>query len=518
VAFGLSRETAMATDGLATTRPVEFPVARPEEAEAMFDVLTYQKGAAVLRMLERYLGAERFREGIRHYLSAHEHGNAETTDLWDAIEAVTGEPVRATMDSWIFQGGHPIVFVEPTADRTALQLEQRRFRYLPGPGADANDGPRWQVPLLVRAGGDHNRRDAETVRSLLTGSTGTVEPAGAAGWAVVNAGGWGFYRVRYGSELLPELVSRIDELEPLERCNLLGDTWAAVLAGLAPASDFLGLVRGLTDEEDPNVWELALGDLAIIDRVIGTTNRPRLQRFVQHLARPALARLGWRRSAAEPERAGVLRADLVQALGTFGADPDVRATAAGLHAGLLEGHDVGDPNLLSPLVRVVAETGGEASYETFLDRFRHPANPQEEVRYLYALALFPETALVARTLELALSEVRTQNAPFLIQQALSNREPDAREMAWEFVKRRWDDINGRLPGNTIRRMLEGVVALCTPELAADAHAFLEAHPVHSGQQIVAQILERLDVHVAFGAREGPGLVAALSDLSARSAG
>ncbi|HEX9968923.1 MAG TPA: M1 family metallopeptidase, partial [Acidimicrobiales bacterium] len=105
VSFGLTRGGALNTDALASTRPIEFPVSRPSEAEEMFDVLTYQKGAAVLRMLERYLGADEFRSGIRRYLKAHEYGNAETTDLWDAIEDATGEPVRRIMDSWIFQGG-----------------------------------------------------------------------------------------------------------------------------------------------------------------------------------------------------------------------------------------------------------------------------------------------------------------------------------------------------------------------------------------------------------------------------
>ena len=78
----------------------------------MFDVLTYQKGAGVLRMLERYLGAERFRAGVRHYLEAHRFGNTETADLWDAIEAASGEPVRDVMDSWILQGGFPLVTVD----------------------------------------------------------------------------------------------------------------------------------------------------------------------------------------------------------------------------------------------------------------------------------------------------------------------------------------------------------------------------------------------------------------------
>src|ERR1700730_1234975 len=127
VTFGMGRSAAMGTDGLRSTRPVEFPVGRPKEAEAMFDVLTYQKGAAVLRMLEQFLGPEPFRQGIAGYLNDHKYANTETTDLWDAIEAASGEPARAVMDSWIDQGGYPLVSVEAVEGGRQLALRQRRF-------------------------------------------------------------------------------------------------------------------------------------------------------------------------------------------------------------------------------------------------------------------------------------------------------------------------------------------------------------------------------------------------------
>ncbi len=110
--FTVSRAAAMQVDGLKSTRPIEFPVERPEEAAGMFDVFTYEKGASVLRMLEQYLGAEAFRDGIRLYLRRHAYANAETTDLWDALEESTKEPVRALMDTWIFQAGYPLISVE----------------------------------------------------------------------------------------------------------------------------------------------------------------------------------------------------------------------------------------------------------------------------------------------------------------------------------------------------------------------------------------------------------------------
>ncbi len=139
VSFSTERSVAMVTDGLVSTRPIEYEVVSPDDAEGMFDVLTYQKGGAVLRMLETYLGAAHFREGIRLYLDRHRYGNTETTDLWDAIEEASGEPVRAIMDSWIFQGGHPLVSVStgerggrPAPEAVPLRARPRPTRISSG--------------------------------------------------------------------------------------------------------------------------------------------------------------------------------------------------------------------------------------------------------------------------------------------------------------------------------------------------------------------------------------------------
>src|SRR5580700_1495858 len=97
--FSVSRTAAMAIDALSSTRPIEFTVLSPEDCRSMFDVLTYEKGAAVLRMLEQFLGAEVFRKGISAYLKKHQYANTETGDLWDALQESSGQPVRAMMDT-----------------------------------------------------------------------------------------------------------------------------------------------------------------------------------------------------------------------------------------------------------------------------------------------------------------------------------------------------------------------------------------------------------------------------------
>jgi puromycin-sensitive aminopeptidase len=104
-AFQTIRMTAFEVDALTSTRPIEFPVESPDDASGMFDTLTYTKGGAVLRMIEQWLGADVFRDGIRRYLAAHAYANTETHDLWDALEEASGKPVRRIMDAWIFQPG-----------------------------------------------------------------------------------------------------------------------------------------------------------------------------------------------------------------------------------------------------------------------------------------------------------------------------------------------------------------------------------------------------------------------------
>jgi len=498
VSFSTGRAAAMVTDGMATTRPVEFPVHAPSEAEGMFDVLTYQKGASVVRMLEQYLGAAEFREGIRLYMRKHAYANTETTDLWDAIEEASTAPVRSMMDSWIFQGGYPVIGVDTTAE--GLVLSQRRFRYLPSPeDADA----RWHVPVLVRASIEGV---VATRKLLLSDGAATIDFGDAkVDWIVVNAGGSGFYRTRYAPDVLRRLTNDIEAagLTAVERFNLVSDTWASVWAGLAPIEDFVDLARIFVDETDPTVWSAVLGPFGLFDRVLPDGQRAGLQAFVRALAGPAFSRLGWTAQPGEGEKTPTLRGQLINVLGTIGADPDVRWRAGELHAAYLADRSAVDADIVPALVATASTTGGESEYQQMLDRFRHAATPQEEVRYLMALANFPNEGLLHRTLDLADTEARTQNAPFVINAALANREHG--EAAWTWLASKWTELLARFPHNSHARMIENIAVLSRPELASEIRRFITEHPVAAGQKTVEQTLERLDVNVAFRQREGERL-------------
>ncbi|MDQ3306226.1 MAG: M1 family metallopeptidase, partial [Actinomycetota bacterium] len=508
--FATERAAAFAVDSLASTRPVEYPVRSPEEAEGMFDVLTYQKGASVLRMLEQYLGTEGFRDGIRRYLDAHAYANAETTDLWDAIEEATGEPVRRIMDAWIFQGGYPLVGVEAT--EAGVRLDQRRFVFA---GGGATEAATWPVPALVATGSDEPRR------VLLDGAAVDVDIAvsdvartgGPASPVVVNAGGHGFYRVRYAPELLASLRASLDGLAPVERALLVDDTWAAVLAADTPAPAFLDLAGGFASESDHTVWSTLATALSALDHLLEGEARDDFGHWVADVSRPALDRLSWQPSPGDDERSRQTRGLLITLAGAVGHDAEVVARAREIHSTYLDEPATVDPDVAAAALAVVASSGTAGDYDVVLERSRTSPSPQEAMRYLYALARFPSADLAQRTLAMTLTDaIRTQNAPFLVGRLLANREAGA--TAWAFVEANWEAIGQRFPDNAIPNMLGGITALSTPALAERVDAFLTEHPVPQGARTIEQHRERLRINVALREREADPVAGWLATWSA----
>lgn len=489
--FSIERGAAFDVDALSTTRPIEYEVVSPADAEGMYDVLTYEKGAAVVRMLEQYLGPDRFAAGVQHYLERHSYANTTTTDLWDALETSSGEPVRSVMDGWIFTGGYPIVSVEPHP--SGLTLSQHRFVY----GTESEG--LWSVPVMVRA----RLVDGSTAerRLLLTDAAATVDLGGGVEWAVVNAGGHGYYRVRYGTDLLAAVARQaLEVLEPIERYGLVDDTYAAVVAGDASAAEFIGLVTDLGSETDLHVWQRMIGGLKGLHAIAEPDGRETLAVLIRDLATTALGVLGFEPQPGEPDLDRELRGVLFEAAGGRGRDELVRARARELFETAVDSRAAVEPNLAAAAVQVAAAAGDETDYERMLELYRSADTPQSELRYVQSLLLFEDPTLFKRTLELFAAEVRTQNAPYLLGAAMTHL--DHGPMAWAFVRDRWDELTDRFPQNSISRMVGGIRGLHTRALAAEVEAFFSEHEVPQGALTVAQHLEKMWVNVRLREREG----------------
>jgi puromycin-sensitive aminopeptidase len=489
--FTRDRTNAFEIDALETTRPIEYEVRSPDDASGMFDTLTYVKGGAVLRMLEQWLGADRFRDGIRRYLGKHAYGNTETHDLWDALEEETGEPVRRIMDAWIFQPGYPAISVSLEGGR--VRFTQRRFI----PSSD-DDETTWPVPLMVRqVSGGEERVD----RILIEADGAELELLGPDGVVVANADSASFVRIWYDDELRSRVVARaMDALSPIERYSLVDDAWAAVVAGTASAGSFLDLVQGFPEETDLRVWQAILGGLGWLDRFVDDEPRERLRAFVRDLARPALARLGWEASEDESDLRRALRGQLVQSLAVLGADPETLAQCRELELG-----GEGDPQLLQAAVEAVAAEGTAEDLDRYWQRYRGAATPQEEERYLFATSRFPGAAEVERIITSAMSdEVRTQDAPYLLARATTNRHQGPR--VWRVIAGRWDEMQDRFAASNIIGLVSGIRYLTDPEVVDEVDAFFREHDIPQNHLMLQQSLERMRVAAKLRERVTPELL------------
>jgi aminopeptidase N len=505
LSFAPVREAALAIDGVHATRPIEYPVGPPKEAEGMFDLLTYEKGCAVLRMLEQYIGPEVFRDGVRAYLKAHEYGNTVTTDLWDALEDASGAPVRDMMNTFILQGGHPLVSLHDGG------LSQAPFAYGPVPeGATSSIGDTWNVPLAVRALPSDGRPGAGVRRLVLGPDPLPLEEADA-GLAVVNAGGWGVFRVGYEPDHREALAGELGALTPLERANLVGDTWATTLAGRSELSEFMHLASRLGLEPDPSAWSPVANAFGLVHRIAADGDRGALHAAVEAVVRPKFAELGFEAHRGEGDRTPTLRSLAINLLGTVGADAAVRAEAARrFDASPIKGGSGGPipPDIEAATLAVVAQLLRPGDYDAMLERYRTASTPQEELRSLNALATFPDVELCLRTFDVAMTEVRSQNGFVVIGALLANRV--GCQAVWTRMTESWDRMQDRFPKNAFPRMIDSISSLCAnAAFAESAVRFLADHPVDSGPRRVAQSIERLHVYLAFAERERGRLAAAL---------
>jgi puromycin-sensitive aminopeptidase len=374
-----------------------------------------------------------------------------------------------------------------------LRLNQQMFRYLQN-GSDQER--KWHVPIFLRAG---TKTGVIEKTILLADGEQSVELGDPVEWAVVNAGGHGFYCVRYGADLFDSLKHGLQvRLSAVERFGLVNDTWASTLAGLTSLIDYLSLIDLLSDENDVNVWTTVIGSGHHLERILDDPQCTTLQKRLRTLLGPAVARFGWTPRRGESDLESQLRGDLINALGTLGDDKGCQERARELFALYEKSPDIVERNLIPALIAIVAHTGTAADYDKFYGRFKNAQTPQEETRFLFALANFRLPELIDRTLDLTINgEVRTQNSPYLMRGILLNKP--ARVKAWVFMKAHWEEMLRQYPDNAIPRMCEGIVGLATAELETDVRDFFARHPVKQGTKQMEQHLERL--HAAVTCRE-----------------
>lgn len=293
--FGPLRNSAYWVDSLRTSHPIEESVEHARDAILLVDNISYEKGCAVLYQTEQFLGEEVVRQGIASYLKKHAFGNTESADLWICLEkscALAGMdlPVREVMEAWIYQVGHPEVMVTPGKKPGEIELSQRQFLLLE---RGRKNGKRWPVPLHIEIKGvDGKLRE---LHLLFSRGKQTLK-VGAYDWVKVNAGGAGFYRVRYEASLLDRLTQdgeRLNQLLPIERFNILADARAFLNACIIDAPTYLALLMRFMQCQDATTWTMLVSGFGDLSAMCAPGERAKLQRLLTRAIKQVSTQAGW---------------------------------------------------------------------------------------------------------------------------------------------------------------------------------------------------------------------------------
>jgi len=497
-----------ALDALVSTHPISFEVKNAKQATERFDVITYWKGAAVVRMIEGFLGADAFRKGVRTYLNRYREANATADDFWRELSLASGRDVASIANSWIQEAGHPLVHASAKRVGKDLQLSLRQERFFADANAKGSTPPQhWPVPLVIKFG--RGTQVAEQ-RLVLEGERGEVTLSDA-DWYFPNQGGSGFYRFAIDADSLQRLVGVLQQvLEPHERLMLADNQWTLLKAGQVTVDDYLRLLEGYRGETDRAVVAVLTDQLAWLSlHVVSDDVRPRFESFVRDYYQPQFDRLGWDPRPDDTTDERQRRAAVISGLGHTGRAQAIRDEAVRRARGYLADRSSLDPNLASVVVGLAAREGDAALYDLYVEGKRQAAtDPEDEQRLLLSLTAFEVPALIQRTLDLTRTdEVRAQDRAFLFGGLLSRRA--ARSQAWTFVRSHWQELTQVMDPMLLQNLLRGLGQLTYEPAASEVREFLAAHVTEESRETTAQVSEQLSMDAAAVKRLEPALRAAL---------
>jgi alanyl aminopeptidase len=487
----LDRLHALEADDAIDARPLLRTITTADEVEPAFDAIAYDKGAAVLAMFERFVGADAFQVAVRRYLTAHA-GTAVTTEAFlAALGAATRPEVADALAANLRHAGTPVVELALRCEAAAPGAAGGAASIL----ASARDGV--TVPVCVRypagAGG--------TARACLLAGARTEQPlpaaAGCPAWLVGNDGGAGYYVTQWrGAATLAPL----SELSPEELLARGDDAGFAVRRGELPVARALAEIAALAGAHDPYGALAALEIARQIDAFADDAVRPvwaawLAGRFADQLSHPALVRV---RSVAE-----YLAVAQAVELARGAIDP----TAAAAARSELERRPGADRR--RRILQLTAPPDAGARFDDLLHDAAAARTDAARDAMLDDLGAFPGT--LAPRIVGALLDRRLpadQAWPALVEMLARS---EARSAAWRAIRGRFPAVIEALGRAGARDALAALAALCDPtaraELAAAATPTLAA--IDDGRRVLDRTLATIDRCVARRAAAGD-LAAALA--------
>jgi puromycin-sensitive aminopeptidase len=465
---------ALELDGLKNTHSIEIEVHHPAEISEIFDTISYEKGASIIRMLATYLGKEVFRKGLHNYLQKHKYSNASTVDLWMSLEKVSGKKVKQIMENWTRKPGYPLVEISENIGK--LKLTQTRFLSSPLSAKEISDNTLWSIPL----------------DSFLFSKKSLFIPRHK-GWIKLNRGETSFIRIKYPSLLLRLLEEPITKkiLREEDRYGLIRDAFFLAQSGHSSTVDALSLAQTFEKENSFIVWAEIASNLRTIDNLIfGQPFHDDYKAFCRKVFKSIARRVGWSKDPRESHSRTLLRSVALSIHGSSG-DKDTLAKAREIFKEIYSGKSEIDSDLRGVVYNLVAENGENEEYMKLKELYEKTSLQEEKDRFFRALCSFKDVNLLTKTLDLAFSEqMRAQDRFKAISFIWAN--PAGQDLAWEYVKKNWASITKTFVGGHLySRFIKPAVYFTDSKKALEIEDFFKKNPSIGLERTIAQVTEQI---------------------------
>jgi puromycin-sensitive aminopeptidase len=493
-----SAQSVIGLDSLSAARAIHGDPRTSAEIKEMFDGITYQKGAAVLGMLESYVGPDVFRKGVNAYLQAHANGNATSADFWQAMARVSGKPVDKIMPTFVMQSGVPLVTVSGSChvDHTPLVVEQQRFYVSPQSAAKAPE-QQWQIPVCTKSA------KPWPGKCFLLAARQEKQEVNHCGWLMANRDAKGYYRVLYQDpkDLMVVAAAAEKELTVPERIAFVEDTWAMARSGKQPVGIFLDVAQELRPERNRNVVEfIAEHMIGIARSLVPEQERTKYDEIIRRQFAPLAKEIGWSPSADDTDDQKAQRASLLGILGSAG-DPEAVAEAQKITQAYIKDPGSVEGTIIGPALSVAAANGDAALYDQFAAAMEHAHSAEEYYHFLFALTTFRRPELARRTLALIdQGKIRQQDYTGVFSALLA--ESPAREIAWDYLKAHWDSLAEKVASFGGRGAVSALAGFCSVEMRDDIKQFFTDHRAPGAERALQQSLERISSCIEFKQLQG----------------
>jgi alanyl aminopeptidase len=501
----------MGVDSLITARQIRQPIESRDDILGAFDAISYGKGSAVLSMFERWVGEDKFRDGIRAYLREHADKTATSADFLAAISAVSRPEVSPAVRTFLDQPGVPLVSMALSCERGAapkLTLSQERF--LPA-GSKGSTAQTWHIPICVEYGVG---RDAKRQCTLLTEARAelALDTRTCPRWVQGNADAAGYYHVAYPAGMIGALLGKAKRHQSIaEQIGVISDARAQVAAGKASIGESLALVPTLMRDKNHHIVLAAVQLAARVDReMIPNALRANHARFIRKMFGARARKLGWTPGKRDSDHTRELRQNLVPLVADVGADRRLIQRAIALTETWLTTRKGVDSSLLGAVLVTAARNGGADMHAKLFAALEGTQDKRERNAITTAVAATTEPALINKNLDWFLTSDRDIFEMFAILQVPLSRS-ETRQQVYDWIKANYEGLTGKLPRMAHRFIVYSAAAFCDDAHYKDTKAFFEPKLSHipGGPRALAQTLEGIQLCMGYRAAQQANIEAFL---------